>query len=315
MIKEIKNLLLEQEFLSPGIYLNSEERLPYPAEYSAAIAALPYSNYPPPDDPDIGEIAPFAAENYYREAARRLKTVYRQIRERRPFEKRHGRIFVNSPLPEKEIAAACGTGFIGKNSLIIIPNHGSLTVLGGIILPFPLKSTGMIENGDVAGGNCGTCRRCIEACPVNAIDDNGNVDTARCLQALLQRYELMDDNTMKAAGRKIYGCNICQDVCPFNKIPRSPVNTGAGSIGPGVEIGVLIQSDPDQIRKMLKGTALGMSWIDPRAIKRNGIIAAGNSGMLHHIPVLRRIAADTSDPILRRTAIWAVRRISGLVVY
>lgn len=311
LIDEIKELLLGQDFLSPGVYQNREKRLPYPAEYTAVIAALPYEQLPPPDDPDFGEIAPFAARNYYREAARRLKVIYKQIRERKSFDKQDGRIFVNSPLPEKEIAAASGTGFIGRNSLIIIPNHGSLAVLGGLILPFPLESTGQIENGDVPGKNCGSCRRCIEACPVDAIDDTGKVDTTRCLQALLQQYEPMEEDAMTAAGRKIYGCNICQDVCPFNNIPRRGTETETGKIGPGLKIGHLIQSDPDQIKKMLRGTVLGMAWIDPRAIKRNGIIAAGNSEMLHHIPVLRRIAADNSEPILRRTAVWAVRRISG----
>lgn len=258
--------------------------------------------YPAPGrSPALGYIAPFARYNYYREAVQRLKRVARRIHEETGVTKQEIRIFVNSPLPEKAIAYTLGLGFIGKNSLVITPSLGSRFLLAGMTigqekslidtLPAPLAPH---------ASQCAECRSCIENCPTGALLNPG-----RCIQWFASRAVSVPDSIKKTWGARIYGCVSCQTVCPFNAHNQKGVSTELGAVGPAVDLHSLLASDETELGKQLKPTALGMSWIDPRALKRNAMLAAGNQGIRELEPQLREYLCRP-DKVLQETARWAL---------
>ncbi len=166
-----------------------------------------------------GLIAPFARRNYYGEAVGRMKEIFRRIMEKTGLRKRDGRIFCNSRLPEKPLASLSGLGFYGKNSLIISPGLGSLFVIAGLYIPVKLEPDLIPSEWEEPGSICGNCTACMDACPVGAIVRPGILEESKCLQYKASRYMSFSDDEKRAWGYKLYGCQICQDVCPYNSKP------------------------------------------------------------------------------------------------
>ncbi len=271
-----------------------------------------------PDDPsEPGEpcalIAPFARRNYYREAILRLKkSLAVLVPDARGRSGTRVRAFSNSGLPEKPLAAACGLGFLGSNSLVIAPGVGSAFVIAGLFLPDDLGFRGEVsdrplERGLEAGGLCGSCRACLEACPVGAIVSPGRVDRTRCLQALATRLEAWPPGVREAWGCRLYGCQACQDACPFNRNLSVQTRTELGATGAGVRLSRLLGLEEQGIRAMFRGTALGMSWIPPEALVRNALLAAAHRGDRAVLGLVKR-HLNHRAPAVREAARWAVER-------
>lgn len=277
---------------------------------SIVIAGFP-CNTLPVDDADRGIIAPIFSADYYKEAVTRLKKIVKVTGEQTGLSLSSIRIFCNSRLPEKPIAALSGMGFYGKNSLIISPPYGSLFVLAGVIIPRELPADICQPEAEVPGKGCGDCSRCMEACPVSAITSPGVIDLNRCIQALSTRYEVIPEDIMEQWGRRIYGCQTCQDVCPFNREAPSGLEISRGKPGAAISLGQLLRAGAEGgeegVRGFFKGTALGMKWMPPLAFLRNSIIAAGNSRSRELLPYLLPFK-DHPDLVLRRTADWAAGR-------
>ncbi len=262
-------------------------------------------------DYSAGEIAPFARRNYYQEVSKRLKGLLRYIRKQTGIGKQEVRIFSNSRFPEKYMAAACGLGFYGKNSLIITPEGGSLCVLGGMQLPLEFKGDSPLEGGTVPGENCGTCTLCQEECPSNAIPSPGIINQERCIQALSSQCDELPNDILTVWGKRIYGCQICQDVCPFNKKPVAAPECNIGVIGPAVPLKDLLKKSNQDIKDMIKKTAMDMAWIDPEAFKRNAIIAAAHAEAKELSRLLEKYKED-ENPIIRKTARWALSYMESI---
>jgi len=286
-----------------------------------------------PGDPHA-LVAPFARRNYYREAVHRLKRVTAGADEPAGsgdapaaggagprLELRAGlragprpgqRIFSNSRLPEKLLAAACGLGFLGSNSLVIAPGLGSAFVIAGVFFPagtgpasdLRRGSDAPLAGGLEAGGGCGDCRSCLEACPVGAIAAPGAVDPARCLQSLATRLEPWPAAARAAWGFRLYGCQACQDACPHNRALSLQTPTERGAIGPSVPLRGLLGRDEEGVKLLFRGTALDRSWIPAAALLRNGLLAAGHRG---DPAVLELVRARRRDPVpaVREAAAWA----------
>jgi len=220
-----------------------------------------------PKDPHV-RIAPFARRNHYREIVKRLQKLVSRICKKGDFTKNDFRIFVNSSLPEKELALRSGLGFMGKNSLIITKEAGSQVVLGGIALPFILVEE---KPALPVQFNCGTCSRCIDACPTSAINDS-KLDKSKCLQALATRS--FPEELWPLWENRLYGCQICQDVCPHNKTLHN-YTTEKGDLGPSISMKTLLQSG-ENIKELFKGSTLSPGWITAEHLLRNTLIAAGN---------------------------------------
>ena len=279
-----------------------------------------------PGDPH-GLIAPFARRNYYRECVVRLQTILREIRKRTGLKKRESRIICNSQLPEKRLAARAGLGFYGRNSLIIAPGGdtsrgscsrpslrsrpslGSLFVIAGLFLPFDWQSDSPLSENPSPGDFCGSCRACIEACPVGALSEKGELDSEACLQSLSTSRRSFPDVLKEVWGTRLYGCQICQAVCPFNRDLTMTCHPQRGELGPSIALQAFLEPPAEQLRLSLKGSTLGQSWIPVEALERNALVAAGNLQDSAVLPYVRPYL-ESPVPFIQDAASWAWKRIS-----
>ncbi len=255
-----------------------------------------------------GLIAPFARRNYYGEAVGRMKEVFRRIMEKTGLRKRDGRIFCNSRLPEKPLALLSGLGFYGKNSLIVSPGLGSLFVIAGLYIPVKLEPDLIPPEWKEPGSICGNCTACMDACPVGAIVRPGILEESKCLQYKASRYMSFSDDEKTAWGSKLYGCQVCQDVCPHNENLKYDTKTSMGDIGPSISLKKILSINLKEIKKMFKDTQMGLSWVSARAIVRNAVIASGNRKEPAMLPYLGEYTGS-DDGVLRESAKWAMDKI------
>jgi epoxyqueuosine reductase len=203
---------------------------------------------------------------------------------------------------DREAAARSGVGFYGKNTLLITRRHGSWVVLGTLVSDRELEATAPL------GTDCGSCTLCIEACPTGALDEPGTLDATRCLSYWTQAPGAIPEPYREPLEDRVYGCDICQDVCPWNRgieKRRSDVAPPAGA-EPHVSLVDWLASDPGELRR--RYDRLFVPRNDGRVLQRNALVALGNTGGPEH----RAAAAaflDDPDPALREHAAWAVRRI------
>jgi epoxyqueuosine reductase len=281
------------------------------------LAALSCHRREPDDLSSAGDphalVAPFARRNYYREAVVRLKSVVSALGAGAS-----PRLFSNSRLPEKPLAAACGLGFLGSHSLVIAPGLGSAFLIAGAFLPasrvpeeaLRQPSDPPLPGGLRAGCACGDCRACVQACPVGAITAPGVVDPQRCLPSLSTRLAPWPLEARAAWGFRLYGCQSCQDACPHNRALRSETMTRRGEIGPSVPLARLLACDEEGVRGMFRGTALARTWIPPAALLRNGLLAAearGDPAVLGMVRSLRQHAVRA----VRQAASRAEEALAG----
>ncbi|MBU2511746.1 tRNA epoxyqueuosine(34) reductase QueG [bacterium] len=185
---------------------------------SIIAAAFLYKNQSPENWGENNPISNYAwGEDYHTVLKKKLTKIMRQLEEKIPDFK--GRAFVDTaPIPEKLIAARSGLGWVGKNSMLINRKLGSYLFLGEIVCDLDLPSDTPAKN------YCGTCRKCIDHCPTGAILENGIIDSRRCVSYLTieKRGDFIDDEK-KMIDYQLFGCDICQQVCPWNKkAPFSP---------------------------------------------------------------------------------------------
>jgi epoxyqueuosine reductase len=203
---------------------------------------------------------------------------------------------------DREGAARSGVGFYGKNTLLITRRHGSWVVLGTLVTDVEIQSTPRLEL------DCGSCTLCIEACPTDALDEPGVLDSTRCLSYWTQAPEAIPEEYREPLEDRVYGCDICQDVCPWN---RGIEKRRAGGplpqpAEPHVSLVDWLAADGAELRERYE--RLYVPRNDPRYLRRNALVALGNSGGREHRAALEPFAHDP-DPLLREHAQWAIRRL------
>jgi epoxyqueuosine reductase len=204
---------------------------------------------------------------------------------------------------DREAAARSGVGFYGKNTLLITRRHGSWVVLGTLVTDVELEPTPALRL------DCGSCTLCIEACPTGALDEPGTLDSTKCLSYWTQAPASIPEPYRADLGDVVYGCDICQDVCPWNRGVEKrradqPLPPGAE---PDVSLVEWLEADGDRLRA--RYDRLYVPRNDARYLRRNALVALGNSGGPEH----RAAAAaylDDSDPLLREHAAWALARLA-----
>jgi len=277
------------------------------------VTALPYGkgepSHPSAERP-VASIAPFAQKNFYRELAERLKGIRGRLAAESGRKAEEFRVFCNSRLPEKRLAVEAGIGVRGKNGLVIIPEAGSLYVLGGLLFPEGIPPGGGIDRPPLADFSlCGDCDLCMRACPVSAIEAPGFVNRDRCLQAYAAEPRPLPKDVRDSWGTILYGCGICQDACPLNEKPPPAAQCARGAIGPDVPVETILSIGDEELRKKLfRGTTLDRSWISPIALKRNAIVAAVHQGAVGILPLLERYRTH-AEPLLGEIAEWAAGRL------
>jgi epoxyqueuosine reductase len=203
---------------------------------------------------------------------------------------------------DREAAARAGVGFYGKNTLLITRRHGSWVVLGTLVTDAEIEPTPPLAT------DCGSCTLCIEACPTHALDEPGTLDSTRCLSYWTQSPEPIPEEYRVPLEAQVYGCDICQDVCPWNRgVERrradEPLPAGAE---PTVSLVKWLEADGDELRR--RYDRLYVPRNDPRYLRRNALVALGNSGGPEHRALLADYAED-DDELLRDHASWALRRL------
>jgi epoxyqueuosine reductase len=213
------------------------------------------------------------------------------------------RVFVDANQHvDREAAVRAGVGFYGKNTMVITRRFGSWVVLGTLVTDAELEPTAPL------GLDCGSCTLCIEACPTGALDEPGVVDATRCLSYWTQSAQTIPEPYREALGDQVYGCDICQDVCPWNRgIERRRAGQPAADEAEAHVslVDWLEAEDEDLVRRYDR---LFVPRNDPRYLRRNALVALGNTGDLDAIPTAERYAAG-DDPLLAEYAEWALERL------
>ena len=217
------------------------------------------------------------------------------------------RIFCNSRLPEKPLCVAAGLAWQGNNGLCITSGLGSLFVIAGAVIPASLSG---FADPTPSPTHCGSCRRCIEACPTRAIRSPGIVDRSLCLQGLAASADALPPDVMEKWGARLYGCQVCQSVCPHNSGPLEEAPAADGEVGPSVSLRWFLSQDAPSLQRLFHGTTMGLSWISKEALLRNAIVAAGNSrygGLRESVEPF----VGNASPALNAAARWGARENLG----
>jgi epoxyqueuosine reductase len=214
------------------------------------------------------------------------------------------RVFVDANQHvDREGAARSGVGFYGKNTLLITRRHGSWVVLGTLVTDVEIEATPTLDL------DCGSCTLCIEACPTGALDEPGVLDSTRCLSYWTQAPGSIPEEFREPLEDRVYGCDICQDVCPWNRgVEKRRAGTEPpAEAEPHVSLLEWLAADGAELRD--RYARLYVPRNDPRYLRRNALVALGNTGAAEHRETLERFA-DDPDPLLRAHAEWALRRLA-----
>jgi epoxyqueuosine reductase len=203
---------------------------------------------------------------------------------------------------DREAAARAGVGFYGKNTLLITRRHGSWVVLGTLVTDVEVETSPPMD------ADCGSCRLCIDACPTGALDEPGTLDSTKCLSYWSQAPAPIPAEYCAELGDTVYGCDICQDVCPWNRgvERRRAGQAPPPGAEPTVDLVAWLETDGEELVR--RYDRLYVPRNDPRWLRRNAIVALGNSGDAEHRPALERVAAG-DDELLAEHAAWALARL------
>jgi epoxyqueuosine reductase len=280
---------------------------------SVVVCAINYNTENPYStqvhDPSRGWISRYAwsREDYHDAVLRRLKQVEVALRQAVVAEQQPAlttRSYVDTgPIVERVFAKYAGVGWIGKNTCIINQKKGSWLFLGVILTSLELAP-------DVpAPDRCGTCTRCIEACPTDAILAPYQLDSNKCISYLtIEKRGSIPEDLRAGIGHHIFGCDICQDVCPWNrKAPASAApefEPRSGLVNPALVW--LAEMSAVEFRAVFRGSPIRRT--KRSGLRRNAAIAMGNSGNKEFLPLLDQLAAD-EDQTVGESAQWARARL------
>jgi epoxyqueuosine reductase len=259
-------------------------------------AALCYWRPEPPLPAGHGRLARYTWADGYAELREKLDALGRRL---------GGafRVFVDANQHvDREAAARSGVGFYGKNTMLITRRHGSWVVLGTLVSDVELEPTAPLD------ADCGECRLCIDACPTGALDEPGTLDATKCLSYWTQAPAAIPESYRAALGAQVYGCDICQDVCPWNRGVQKRRTPTEESAAGHVDLVAWLERDG---RGLVDDyDRLFVPRNDPRWLRRNALVALGNVGGPEHRPLLERIER-AGDDVEREHATWALGRIGG----
>ena len=280
----------------------------WPEARSIVMVAM---NYGPECDPRAilshpsrGAISVYAQGRDYHDVLKsRLKALARWLVET---EGGGVKVFVDTaPVMEKPLAARAGLGWQGKHTNLVSRAHGSWLFLGALFTTLDIAPDAPETD------RCGTCRRCLDACPTGAFPAPYQLDARRCISYLTIEHKGPIPRVFREAmGNRIYGCDDCLAVCPWNKFASLAAETAfhARRAGLSPALADLAALDDAAFRKMFAGSPIKRTGRD--RFLRNVLIAIGNSGEADLAPVARRLLDDAS-PLVRGAAVWAVARLEG----
>jgi epoxyqueuosine reductase len=279
---------------------------------SVVVCAINYNTAQPYStqvrDETRGWISRYAwgEQDYHDSLMPRLRRVEAALRNAAGSDDLITRCYVDTgPIVERVVAKYAGIGWIGKNTCIINQKMGSWMFLGVILSSLELTP------GLPAPDRCGSCTRCIDACPTDALIAPYQLDSNQCIAYLTieKRGALPEDDELRSGmGRHVFGCDICQDVCPWNR--RAPA-TNAAQFQPREQLvnpalDWLAEMSAEEFNRTFRGSPVRRA--KRTGLRRNAVIAMGNSGDRKFLPLLNKLARD-EDQAVAESAAWAVGKL------
>jgi epoxyqueuosine reductase len=326
-----------------GELVRSRVDLPFPWARSVVVCVASYNGDAPlstaPAPPESGWIARYAwssrrdeagkvrPSDYHKVLLKRLRALEAELHA--AFGEFECRAYVDTgPVVERNAARAAGLGWTGKNTCLIHPKLGSWNFLAILVTALDLPDN---QAPLTIPDRCGSCRRCLDACPTQALVEPYQMDATRCISYLTieHRGEIQED-LRAGMGRQIFGCDICQDVCPWNR--KAPINLGDPDLSPRQELinpdlAWLAELENADFERLFNGSPIRRAGF--LGMRRNIAIAMGNSGLKRWVPWLERwsqaetepesdpnrettrvAASEQAQTTLREAARWALRQIS-----
>jgi epoxyqueuosine reductase len=296
----------EMHYLERGAEKRRDTRRPVDGARTAVVVGLDYGGREP-----TGPVARYArGADYHDVMESRLRDLHRCVDEWVGSPVR-GKAYVDTgPLLERDLARRAGLGWFGKNTMLINPRSGSFFFLGVLLLDLEFTTDAPFETE-----HCGQCTRCLDACPTKALVEPGVLDARRCISYLtIELRDEIPEELRAPMGGLVYGCDICQDVCPWNvKFARalpdeSPfaARSALGAKDARTLARELLAMDQPEFSTAFKGSPMKRAKL--RGLKRNAAVVLGNVGTEDDVDVLTR-AVDDREPLVREHAAWALQRI------
>ncbi len=261
--------------------------------YFTAVKGMEFLSFP-----EKGDVSLYALNKDYHDIITpRLKELEKIIQHE--FIGCKTKIYVDTgPILEKPLAERAGLGWIGKHTNLLSEGIGSWYFLSEILVDVALPESKVAEN------HCGTCRSCIDICPTNAIVAPYVLDSKKCISYLnIELKGVIPAEFRKAIGNRIYGCDDCQIVCPWNSYAVKTDDPAFKSVNSNFLLIDLIQLNDEEFRKRFKGSPI--KRIKRRGLLRNVAIALGNSKNPKAVPFLIR-ALNDKEPLIRAHVVWAL---------
>jgi epoxyqueuosine reductase len=305
-------------------FVRAKVGTPFPWARSAIVCLANYDSSAPRSiasaDPESGWIGRYAwssrvdsngvrrPSDYHKVLKKRLQEL--EARLRQEFGDFEARAYVDTgPVVERSLATAAGLGWTGKNTCLIHPKLGSFGFLGVLLTSMPVQERKAPTAPEVPD-RCGSCTRCIEACPTDALIAPYQMDAAKCIAYLtIEHKGPITPELMEGMGRQVFGCDICQDVCPWNR--KAPISIDAELeprpelVNPALE--GLAAMDEQAFERMFNGSPVRRAGFV--GLRRNIAIAMANSGAREFAPRLREWASATDDGLCA-AAQWALKKFN-----
>lgn len=327
-----------QTWLSAGFhgemtYLEGQEDRCSPESLLPGIktivcVALPYGGRPVAlrrsrneSEPLVGSVARYAVGNDYHRVLKDKLVVLAEACSRilgRPVVSRA--CVDTAPLLEREAAARAGIGFVGKSTLVIAPGLGTYFLLGELLLDVDVEALadasgdGARPEASPAATGCGRCTACLDACPTGAFVGPYVLDARRCISYLtIETKGPMPRELRPLVGTRVFGCDVCQDVCPFNASgsprPAAPELAPRPSLD-APELGGLLELGAADYRKLVRRSALRR--VGKHQLKRNAAVALGNTRDPRAVPPLLRSLSREPNSLVRAHVAWALGQVGEL---
>lgn len=276
---------------------------------SIVAVGVPFWNpniAPPDDDEPRGRIARYAWGRDYHKTLKARMTELHRLLEAETGRSIEARLLVDTArIVDRAVAARSGLGWYGKNSMILVPRHGSWVMLGELVVDIELEPDPPLKS------RCGQCRRCLDACPTGALIDDHTLHAPTCISFLtIELRGTIPVELRSKMGNWVFGCDICQDVCPYTSAAQpedDPAFRPERVEHAFPSLRWLLRMSEDEFRETYRGRSVLRA--KRSGLARNAAVALGNVGTDQDLALLEEVVSSHDEPLVRGHAAWAMGRI------
>lgn len=304
-LAKLQEQKLYPDFAGQDLQLRTHPQALLPSVKSIISTAIAYKSVPPRVEPQSGLLSRYAwGSDYHRVFTERLTALARWMQAHLSVNE-HLICVDTKPTIDRAIFLRAGLGWLGKNCCVYLPDYGSWIFLGSILVDVELPAT----NATPMASRCGDCELCVKACPTNALFAPGRINPYICISYLTQMQGFIPRQLREKIGIRLWGCDICQEVCPYNQQAKpSPHSCFMPQEGPSVPVIPLLNITSTEFKQRFGRTPIG--WRGKGILQRNAAVICGNLRLEEAVTELARAIKDPK-PAVRGTAAWALGRIGS----